>query len=143
MNPLPPGEGRVRETMNQSTERAKTLRRNMTDAERAFWRRVRDRRFGGLKFRRQVPVGSYFVDFLCFEKKIIIELDGGQHFDRAVYDQHRTRFLETQGYQVVRFWDNDVLKNMAGVLAELAHLCGTDDPHPSPLPSASADGRGS
>ena len=119
--------------MNQSTERARTLRREMTDAERAFWRRVRDRRFGGMKFRRQVPVGSYFADFLCCEKKIMVELDGGQHVERAAYDEHRTQFLESQGYQVVRFWDNDVLKNMDVVLAELARLCGMEGPLP-PLP---------
>jgi very-short-patch-repair endonuclease len=100
---------------------------DMTDAERAFWRRVRDRRFGGMKFRRQVPVGSYFADFLCCEKKIIVELDGGQHVERAAYDGHRTQFLESQGYQVVRFWDNDVLKNLNGVLAELARVCGMED----------------
>ena len=116
--------------MNQSTERARTLRREMTDAERAFWRRVRDRRFGGLKFRRQVPVVPYFADFLCYEKKLIVELDGGQHVERAAYDERRTRYLETEGYKVVRFWDTDVLKNMDGVLAELVRLCGIDDPHP-------------
>jgi adenine-specific DNA-methyltransferase len=93
---------------------------------------------------------------MCFEKKLIVELDGGQHVERAAYDERRTRFLESQGYQVVRFWDNDVLKNMDGVLFELARLCGIDDPHPSPesrsfaresptgsSPTASADGRGS
>jgi adenine-specific DNA-methyltransferase len=124
--------------MSESVERARTLRRNMTDAEQSFWRRVRDRRFGGLKFRRQAPIGSYIADFLCFERKLIVELDGGQHVEKSAYDENRTHFLEKQGYQVIRFWDNDVLKNMDGVLLELACVCGLNDPHPSPLP----DGRG-
>jgi very-short-patch-repair endonuclease len=87
-----------------------------------------------LKFKRQVPVGSYFADFLCFEEKLIVELDGGQHVERADYDEHRTCFLEEQGYRVVRFWDNDVLKNMDGVLTELARICELINPHPGPLP---------
>jgi len=123
--------------MKISVERARALRRNMTDAERIFWRRVRDCRFRGLKFRRQVPVGSYFADFLCHERKIIIELDGGQHAEQAAYDEKRTRFLRKQGYRVIRFWDNDILKNMDGVLMELEHALGLKDPHPAlshPLP---------
>jgi very-short-patch-repair endonuclease len=109
--------------MSALTERARDLRKNITDAERAFWRRVKDRRFRGLKFRRQVPMGYYIVDFLCHETKIIVELDGGQHVERTEYDEKRTQFLEEQGYQVIRFWDNEVLKNMEGVLLKLSRMC--------------------
>jgi adenine-specific DNA-methyltransferase len=114
----------------------------MTDAERFFWREVKDRRFGRLKFRRQVSVGPYFADFLSYEKKLIVELDGGQHVEKAAYDERRTQFLEKQGYQVVRFWDNDVLKNMEGVLLKLARICELNGPHPRPLPSSSRTGEG-
>ena len=123
--------------MNISVERARSLRKNMPDAERAFWHQVRNRRFRGMKFRRQVPVGPYFADFLCHEKKIIVELDGGQHVKQADYDYRRTVFIGKMGFRVIRFWDTDVLKNMNGVLMELEHALGVDDPHPAlshPLP---------
>jgi very-short-patch-repair endonuclease len=108
----------------------------MTDAERAFWRHARDRRFMGLKFRRQVPIGKYIVDFLCIEKKIIVELDGGQHADSMAYDEKRTDFLNNCGYHLVRYWDNDVLKNMDGVLTDLAEQFGIQRPSPQPSPAS-------
>lgn len=86
----------------------------MTDAERCLWYALRDRRFEGWKFRRQASVGSFVVDFLCHSAKLIVEVDGGQHSEEA--DARRTAFLEGQGYRVVRFWNNDVLRNTSGVL---------------------------
>jgi len=94
----------------------KSLRRHATDAERLLWFHLRDRRFFNYKFRRQVPIGSYVVDFLCVEKRLVIELDGGQHAERVEYDEKRTAYLQGHKLQVVRFWNNDVLKNVNGVL---------------------------
>jgi very-short-patch-repair endonuclease len=116
------GEGGDKMTSN-STARARELRHNQTDAERKFWSRVRDRRFFGLKFRRQVPVGPYIADFQCFDKRIIVELDGGQHASNSIRDLKRTEYLESQGFRVIRFWDNDVLRNIDGVLSELSVIC--------------------
>lgn len=90
------------------------LRRNQTDVEQRFWLAVRGRRLDGLKFRRQVTVGSFVVDFLCHQAALGVELDGGQHCDAA--DAARTRYLEEQGLKVLRFWNNDVIGNMEGVL---------------------------
>jgi very-short-patch-repair endonuclease len=98
---------------------AKQLRRNQTDAERVLWFRLRNRRLQGLKFKRQAPIDRYIVDFCCFDARLIIELDGGQHATRAVEDMNRTRILEAMGYLVLRFWNNDVLQNLEGVLDEI------------------------
>ena len=94
---------------------AKPLRANMTEAERKLWFRLRDRRLGGHKFRRQVIIDPFIVDFLCVERKLIVEVDGSQHGDEA--DAKRTAFLERQGYRVIRFWNNDVLRDIEAVLA--------------------------
>ncbi len=96
---------------------AKELRQRMTDAERAIWFAVRDRRLGGFKFRRQVPVGGYIVDFLCIERWLIVEIDGGQH--NPDVDQERTAHLLALNYGVLRFWNNDVFANLDGVLQTL------------------------
>jgi len=98
-------------------QRARELRRNMTDAERALWRELRGGALGG-RFRRQVPVGQYIVDFVCLEKHLIVEIDGGQHAERQS-DQERDRWLESQGFRVLRFWNNEVLGNVRGVLEVL------------------------
>ncbi len=98
-----------------STTRAKTLRSNMTDAERRLCYFLRAHRFKGMKFKRQTTIGKYIVDFVCFEKHLIIEVDGSQHAD-SLDDQVRTRWLEDQGFRVLRFWNNEVLKNTSGVL---------------------------
>ena len=96
----------------------------MTDAERALWRQVRARGLDGYKFRRQAQIGPFIVDFLCMEKRLIVELDGGQHDEQAEKDRRRTAWLEREGYRVLRFWNPDALRNMEGVLesvrAELA-----------------------
>ena len=105
------------------THRARNLRRDSTVAERAFWKQVRDRQLGGHRFRRQVPVGPYIVDFVCPPAKLVVELDGGQHQEHTAADERRMQWLESEGYRVLRVWNNDVLGNMeevlAAVLAEL------------------------
>ena len=92
----------------------------MTDAERMLWYRLRASRLQGWKFRRQVPLGRYVVDFLCEEAHLIVEVDGGQHAERVENDSVRTQWLSAQGYAVIRFWNNDVLANIEGVLATLS-----------------------
>jgi len=95
--------------------RARELRRRSTDAERFLWRRLRNRQIAGTKFRRQVPIGPYVGDFMCFEAKLIVEVDGGQHVD-SERDATRSRFLESQGFRVLRVWNNHVLANVEGVI---------------------------
>ncbi len=95
--------------------RAKSLRSNMTDAERRLWYFLRAHRFKGTKFKRQAMIGKFIVDFVCFEKHLIIEVDGSQHADNEA-DRLRTRWLEEEGFRVLRFWNNEVLKNTGGVL---------------------------
>ena len=88
----------------------------MTNAERVLWQNLRNRQLGGFKFRRQKPIGSYIVDFVCTEKKIIIEVDGGQHALQKEYDADRSEYLKKKGYSVLRFWNNDVMKETDAVL---------------------------
>ena len=97
-------------------DRVHQLRTTQTDAEKRLWRSLRNRQIGGAKFRRQVSIGPYIVDFLCHDAALVIELDGGQHADRVDHDARRTAFLEKEGYRVLRFWNNDVLQNTEGVL---------------------------
>jgi very-short-patch-repair endonuclease len=92
---------------------ARALRRNSTEAEKLLWSRLRGRRFDGIKFKRQVPIANYIVDFVALDSKLV---DGGQHDERAEKDAERTRVLEQWGYHVIRFWNNDVLSNIDGVL---------------------------
>ena len=96
---------------------AKSMRSNMTKEEAIIWRIVRANRFFGYKFKRQVLIGDYIVDFLCPEKKLIIELDGGQHNepDNILQDSERTAYLSNNGYKVIRFWNYDVLNNIDGI----------------------------
>ena len=97
-------------------QRARILRKNMTDAERVLWRSLRNRQLEGFKFRRQKPIGSYIADFACIEKKIIIEVDGGQNASNKEYDTKRSAFLKKMGFKVLRFWNNEVLKEKDAVL---------------------------
>jgi len=99
---------------------ARKLRRRETDAERKLWSYIRDRQFLGLKFRRQVPVCGFVADFLCYEAKLIVELDGGQHSERLGEDAARTRALSEAGFLVPRFWNNDVMANPDGVLTAIS-----------------------
>ena len=98
-----------------STVRARELRKNLTDAEQALWQIVRGRQVSGCRFRRQAPIGPYIVDFVCLEKRLVIEVDGGQHIERAHYDDVRTAWLEHAGFRVIRFWNNQVLEEVEAV----------------------------
>jgi very-short-patch-repair endonuclease len=98
-----------------SLKQAKKLRSDMTDAERRLWFRLRAHRFAGIKFKRQVPIGRYVVDFACMSRKVVLEIDGGQHADGEA-DRVRDRQLMEQGFKVLRFWNNDVLKQTDIVL---------------------------
>ena len=100
--------------------RSRQLRSNMTDAERKLWSLLRRRGVLGARFRRQHPIGAYFADFCCLEHKLVVEIDGGQHADLEEYDQKRTRFFESHGFKVLRFWNHEVLTNLEGVVAEIA-----------------------
>ena len=97
------------------TSRARRLRHDSTDAERALWDILRNRQLGGHKFRRQTPIGHYIVDFVCMEQQLVVEVDGGQHQEQTRYDDQRTQILESQGYRVLRFWNNEVLAELEAV----------------------------
>ncbi len=99
--------------------RARQLRARQTEAERLLWYLLRDRRLSGAKFRRQVPIGNYIVDFVCQEAKLVVELDGGQHADQVAYDTARTEWLVSVGYRVLRFWNTDLTENEEGVLTAI------------------------
>ena len=121
--------------------RARRLRREMSDAESKLWSELRGRRFVGCKFRRQRPVGAYIVDFVCYEPKLVIEIDGGQHGRReqSEDDRERTRWLSANGFKVIRFWNDEVLQNLDGVLEvilkEIDSLRQQGPPHrPGPSP---------
>ena len=116
----------------QKRNAARTLRRNSTDVERLMWRLLRDRRFAGVKFRRQVPIGPYVADFASIEHRVAVEVDGGQHGGAS--DERRDVFLAARGWRVLRFWNNDVLQNRNGVLEHLLHV--TREPSPQPSPAA-------
>lgn len=116
-------------------EYAKDLRKGMTDAELCLWYQLRARRFMGLKFKRQKPLGSYIVDFVCMELRLIIELDGGQHATQAEYDRCRDRWLMGQGFTVLRFWNNEVLQQTDAVLERIRMWVEQERPSPpAPLP---------
>ena len=102
-----------------TANRARVLRRRMTDAEQVLWRRLRDRRLRGHKFRRQHPLGPYVLDFFCEPVKLAIEIDGGQHAVRVEADEARTRWLNHHGCRVLRFWNNEVLGDIDGVLTTI------------------------
>jgi very-short-patch-repair endonuclease len=99
--------------------RARVLRTCLTDAERKLWFALRDRRFAHFKFRRRVPIGRFIADFICFEARLVIEVDGGEHAD-SVQDQRRDRWFVANGFRVLRFWNNEVLSNPEGVMTLLA-----------------------
>jgi very-short-patch-repair endonuclease len=99
--------------------RARQLRNGAPDAEQRLWFALRNRQVDGAKFRRQYVIGRYIADFACTERKLIIELDGGQHTQKVRYDDKRTEFLESRGFRVLRFWDNDVLSDTDAVLESI------------------------
>ncbi|RUR18290.1 endonuclease domain-containing protein [Legionella sp. km535] len=105
-------------------DKAKKLRKNSTCMETKIWHSLRSRRFQGFKFRRQCPLGNYIVDFVCFEKKLIIEIDGGQHndFTQQEYDNKRTDYLNHLGYEVLRFW-NDEVQQQFDLVMDVIYRC--------------------
>ncbi|MBP1715500.1 MAG: hypothetical protein H6Q42_3703 [Deltaproteobacteria bacterium] len=115
--------------------RARELRKNMTQAEKWLWEKLRSRELDGFKIRRQRPIGAFIVDFVCLERKLIIEIDGGQHAEGLDQDRKRSEFLAREGYQVLRFWNHEVLQNGEEVLAAIhLHLTPKQpSPHPSPV----------
>lgn len=119
--------------MDHSRLRARQLRKNPTDAERLLWRKLRFWQIDGYKFRRQQPLGKYIVDFVCLERRLIIELDGGQHAEQSHKDKQRDDWLRDQKFIVLRFWNNEVVKNIDGVLEVIAkNLQNTPFLIPSP-----------
>ncbi len=123
----------------KSDLRARQLRKTATEAEQKLWQVLRDRRLCGWKFRRQVLCGPYVLDFYCHEQRLAIEVDGGQHnqTEQHARDRQRTDYLQAQGLRVMRYWNNDVLQNLTGVLEHLRmHMTANRDtsPHPDPLP---------
>jgi very-short-patch-repair endonuclease len=122
----------------ETLAKAQRLRRDMTLAERKLWSILRNRQLDDAKFRRQQPIGPFIADFVCQERRLVIEADGGQHAENAA-DARRTAFLKSKGYRVLRFWNNDILTNLDGVAELIAAVLST--PHPaqaspeSPSPS--------
>jgi adenine-specific DNA-methyltransferase len=121
------------------TEQARHLRKNPTEAERRLWGRLRYRQLEGARFRRQAPIGPYIADFVCFDKKLVVEVDGGQHAERLIADEKRTAWLRAQGFHVVRFWNHDVLTQTDAVLIAIKEAL--DHPHPGPPPQVGRDRR--
>jgi len=109
------------------TSRSRALRQNSTDGERKLWSVLRSRQLSGFKFRKQVEIDGYVVDFLCPERRLIIEVDGGQHTPER--DARRTAYLEGQGFRLVRFWNNDVLQNLDGVWTMIEEALESTPPH--------------
>jgi very-short-patch-repair endonuclease len=123
-------------------DRARRLRGDPTNAE-LRWQNIRKKQLSGYRFRRQVPIGPYVTDFVCadfvcIERSLVVEVDGGQHSWREAQDLRRTTWLEARGWRVVRFWNNEVLENLAGVLERLMIELGDrgELPQPKPLPLA-------
>ncbi|WP_346015344.1 DUF559 domain-containing protein [Sphingomonas sp. GM_Shp_1] len=123
------GEGPRPFRENRPTRQARELRLNPTDAERRLWRALSRRQVAGVRFNRQVTVGPFIADFAARSEKLIVEVDGGQHDAQAAYDEARTRYLEAQGWRVIRFWNNDVLRNLEGVVATIERALA-DKPSP-------------
>ena len=111
------------------TSRSRGLRKDSTDTERKLWSVLRSRQLNGFKFRKQAEIDGYVVDFLCAERRLIIEVDGGQHTPES--DARRTAYLESQGFRLIRFWNNDVLQNLDGVWATIETALESTPPHPT------------
>jgi|SRR5260221_9425556 len=129
-----------------STNLARQLRHHSTEAEKRVWHLLRSRQIGA-KFRRQQPIEGYIVDFVSFEHRLVIELDGGQHADASEYEEQRTRCLEANGFRILRFWNNEVMENQEGVFERIMTALRTAlAPSPSHAigagPSLSREGRG-
>jgi very-short-patch-repair endonuclease len=122
--------------LNSLNARAKELRNNSTDTERLLWRYLRNSQMEDVKFRRQQPIEAYIVDFVSFDKRIVIELDGSQHAENAEYDEQRSACLRANGFIVLRFWNNEVIENIDGVLEVIRQSCQeVASPTPQPPPA--------
>jgi very-short-patch-repair endonuclease len=108
--------------------RVRTLRQNMTEAERRVWQILRSHQMKGYKFRRQVPIGRYIADFVCHEARLIVEIDGGQHDRLSPREAERSGFLQHEGYRILRFWNNEVLANLDGLHKTIADELGRITP---------------
>jgi len=117
---------------------AKSMRRQPTNAEAIIWATLRGARMQGFKFKRQQPIGAYIVDFVCFECGLVVEIDGGQHADDVSADQYRTQWLQSQGFRILRFWNNEVIERRDDVLESIIRAL-REYPSPQPL---SHKGRG-
>jgi len=122
---------------SRPTARSRELRQNATQAERKLWQHISARKLQGVRFNRQFPIGQFICDFVSRDRMLVIELDGGQHSTSTEYDAKRTRFLESQGYRVIRFWNDEVMENIEGVLQVIGR---TLDNMPSPSPSRRREG---
>jgi very-short-patch-repair endonuclease len=111
---------------------AKNLRKQSTDTEQHLWYYLRANRLG-FKFKRQVPLGAYIVDFVCFEKHLVVELDGGQHLNNQIYDENRSDWLKAHGFKVLRFWNNEVLQQTASVIDVILNTLTENNPSQSTL----------
>ena len=112
---------------------AKTLRKNSTEAEKLLWKYLRSKQLDNFKFRRQQQIDNYIVDFICFEKRLVIELDGGQHSVETEMDLIRDNYFREQGFKVLRFWNNEISKNINGVMEVIKEiLISSPSPQPSP-----------
>ena len=111
-----------------SIENARRLRQRPTEAELKLWSALRHKQLEGYRFRRQVPIGEFVADFACLSERFIIEVDGGQHDIEREKDGARTAWLETRGYRVIRFWNNDVLGNLDGVVRVILQTLRGDPP---------------
>ncbi|MFA6124184.1 MAG: endonuclease domain-containing protein [Sphingomonas sp.] len=122
--------------MEQRTK-ARALRGNATATEVRLWRAISARKVEGVRFNRQVPIGPFICDFVARSRKLIIEVDGETHGNRREQDEERTRYLQSEGYQVIRFWNNDVLGNLEGVMHQIEQALAA---LPSPSPSRKREG---
>ena len=120
--------------------RARSLRAESTDAERRLWGALRARRLMGWRFRRQQPIGPYIVDFVCIERRLIVEVDGSQHREAIRYDTARDWFLCRRGFVVMRFWNSDVLTQTAAVLEKICAVSQLRRPSPPPSPACAGEG---
>ena len=119
-----------------ANQRARALRTNQTDTERKLWRELRQLKSLGFHFRRQVPIDRFIADFACFSARLVIEVDGGQHnlTAGAKADEQRDAYLRQHGYHVLRFWNNDVMGNLDGVMCEISNALSKKPPTPNPSP---------
>jgi len=112
---------------------SKYLRSRPTEAEKLIWKHLRARQLEGFKFRRQQPIDKYVVDFVCFERRLIIEIDGGQHSTEKKKDEERDDYLRKNSFEILRFWNNEVLENINGVLEVIREQCLFHPPQAPPV----------